>query len=203
MGEDSVSIWIERLKVGDQQAAQQLWERYYRRLIGIARKKLGSLPRTVKDEDDVVQSAFKSFFLRAQEGQFPELRDRDNLWPLLVLITARKAANQRMHENRAKRGGGRLVKQLAAETTDSAMLQFVDAIADEPSPDDVAVFLAELDSFMDSLDDPSHRLILLWKLEARTNEEISRHLDCALCSVERKMRHIRKILGREISAFAD
>jgi len=203
MGEDSITRWIDQLKVGDQQAAQHLWERYYHRLIGIARKKLGSLPRSAKDEDDVVQSAFKSFFLRAQAGQFPELRDRDNLWPLLVLITARKAANQRKHENRARRGGGRPVKQLAAETTDSAMIGFVEAIADEPSPDDVAVFLAQLESFMDSLDDPSHRLILLWKLEARTNEEISRHLDCALCSVERKLRHIRTILGREISAFTD
>jgi DNA-directed RNA polymerase specialized sigma24 family protein len=52
---------------------------------------------------------------------------------------------------------------------------------------------------MDSLDDPSHRLILLWKLEERTNPEIARHLDCSLSAVERKLRLIRNRLNKEIA----
>ncbi len=194
----SVSLWINQLKHGDQDAAQRLWERYYHRLIGLARKKLGESPRGVKDEDDVVQSAFKSFCLRAKGGQFPDLRDRDNLWPLLVLITARKAANQRKHERRAKRGGGRVSNQPAFDASDSNDLGFTEAIGAEPSPDDATIFLTELERFMDSLDEPSHRLILLWKLEERTNPEIARHLDCSLTSVERKLRLIRNRLGREL-----
>src|SRR5882724_6263950 len=94
----SISIWITQLKEGDAQAAQRLWDRYCNRLIGLASKKLQDSPRRAKDEEDVVQSAFKSFCLRAQAGLFPDLRDRDSLWPLLVIITARKAANQRKHE---------------------------------------------------------------------------------------------------------
>ena len=46
-------------------------------------------------------------------GRFPQLRDRNNLWGLLVLITARKAVNLAKHERRQKRGGGRA----AAEPT--------------------------------------------------------------------------------------
>jgi RNA polymerase sigma factor (sigma-70 family) len=191
---DSISLWIKQLKAGDAEAAQHLWQRYYRRLMGLARKKLGDAPRGVKDEDDVVQSAFKSFCLRAQAGQFPDLRDRDNLWPLLVLITARKAVNQRVHEARAKRGGGRVSNQPPPDDSDSVGGDFLQAISDEPSPDEAAVFLAEFEGLMDSLDDPTQRVIVLWKLEERTNQEIARHLDCSLSAVERKLRQIRKRL---------
>ncbi len=52
--DDSVSQWIDGLKAGDAAAAAKLWRRYYRRLVGLARKKLGDRPRRVADEEDVV-----------------------------------------------------------------------------------------------------------------------------------------------------
>jgi DNA-directed RNA polymerase specialized sigma24 family protein len=155
-------------------------------------------PRRAKDEEDVVQSAFKSFCLRAQAGQFPDLRDRENLWPLLVLITARKASNQRNHERRAKRGGGRVATGLDPSPDDEGAA-FAEAISHEPSPEDAAVFFAELEGFMDSLEDPSQRLILLWKLEERTNTEMASHLDCSLSAIERKLRLIRARLGEALT----
>jgi RNA polymerase sigma factor (sigma-70 family) len=200
MEDGSVSLWIKNLKAGDAEAAQRLWERYYHRLVGLARKKLLDSPRRAKDEEDVVQSAFKSFCLRAQAGQFPDLRDRENLWPLLVIITARKASNQRNHERRAKRGGGQVADGLDGTDECAAFMQ---AIARDPSPEDAAVFFAELETFMDSLEDPSQRLILLWKLEERTNSEMARHLDCSLSAIERKLRLIRARLGDASAADND
>jgi RNA polymerase sigma factor (sigma-70 family) len=192
--DDSVSHWIKKLKEGDADAAQKLWGRYSHRLIELARKKLQDSPRRARDEDDVVQSAFKSFCLRAKAGHFPDLRDRDNLWPLLVVLIARKAANQRTHERRRKRGFGR-VRTIGVGDSEDLPPEFAEIIADEPSPEDGAHFFAELESLMDSLEDPTLRLILFWKLEERTNEEMARHLDCSLTSIERKMRLIRKRLS--------
>lgn len=42
--EESVSQWIDGLRAGDEAAAAKLWQRYYRRLIGLACKKLGGAP---------------------------------------------------------------------------------------------------------------------------------------------------------------
>jgi hypothetical protein len=42
--EASVTQWLDRLKAADPDAAQKLWERYFRRLVGLTRKKL-RLPR--------------------------------------------------------------------------------------------------------------------------------------------------------------
>jgi RNA polymerase sigma factor (sigma-70 family) len=193
----SVTLWIDQLKQGDAEAAERLWHTYYRRLVGFARKKLQDAPRSVSDEEDVVQSAFKSFCLRAQNNQFPDLRDRDNLWPLLVIVTARKAANQRLHARRAKRGGGRVKNDSAFDEEQAA--DFAQAISTEPSPDEAAQFLIELDKIMDRLDDPKQRVILLWKLEERTNAEIARLLDCSVSAVERKLRLIREGLESELT----
>jgi hypothetical protein len=49
--EDSVTIWIASLKVGDADDAQKLWPRYFETLVRLARDRLRGAPRTVADED--------------------------------------------------------------------------------------------------------------------------------------------------------
>ena len=191
----SVSIWLERLKHGDGQAAQELWERYYHRLAALARRKLGDMPKKMADEDDVVVSAFKSFFQRAQEGRFPRLEDRDDLWSLLVVITARKATNQIQHERRAKRGGGKVQGESGMDENGEEGGGLASIVCSEPTPDFAAQFTELFQSFMESLDDPTQRLIAVWKFEGRTNPEIANNLDCCVATVERKMRIIRKRLS--------
>src|SRR5437867_66915 len=106
--EGSVTNWIKKLKTGDEAAAQDLLRRYCNRLIGLGRKKLRGAPRRVEDEDDIAIKAFTSLCLGARAGKFPLLNDRDDLWALLVIITARKAADQIARWKRKKRGGGRV-----------------------------------------------------------------------------------------------
>jgi RNA polymerase sigma factor (sigma-70 family) len=194
----SVSMCLKQFKEGDSTAAQNLWERYYHRLIGLARKKLGDTSRRAMDEHDVVQNAFASFCRRAQAGDFPGLQDRQGLWALLAVITARTAANQRLHETRIKRGSGRQ-PQNAPVDPDASDWQLMQLISEGPSAEDAYLFVVQLERFMDSLADPDHRLILLWKLEERTNEEIAGYLDCSVSSVERKLRSIRRQLKQDIA----
>ena len=87
----SVTHWLGAIKNGEAAAAQQLWEAYYLRLVGLARQRLGQTPRGPADEEDVALSALNSFFEGVAQGRFPLLCDRDDLWRLLVHITARKA----------------------------------------------------------------------------------------------------------------
>ena len=106
---ESVSGWLNAAKAGSEPAAQKLWERYFEQLVRLARKKLGDLPRRSVDEEDVALSAFDSFYQGIRQGRFPRIDDRDNLWRLLVVITARKASDYRKSAGRQKRGGGRTV----------------------------------------------------------------------------------------------
>src|SRR4051794_11084392 len=110
--EGSVSQWLRQLRAGDAGAAQQLWERYFHRLVGFARRKLAGLPRPSADEEDVALSAFQSFCRSAEQGRLPHLLDRHNLWRLLLVITGRKAAHLVRDEGRLKRGGKGAVKSI-------------------------------------------------------------------------------------------
>src|SRR5262245_43387208 len=134
--EGSVTHWVTALKGGDTVAAQLLWERYHHQLIVLARRKLLASPRRAADEEDVVQSAFHSFFQGLARGRFPQLNDRDNLWRLLVTITARKALDQLAHERSKRQGGGGAPDApgiLAVGGWDEGAIEQV--VGDEPTPE--------------------------------------------------------------------
>ena len=115
MGEaDSICDWYDRLQGGDEVAARVLWERYFPRLVGLARAKLaGRGRRAAADEEDVALSAFDSFCRRATQGGFPAVRGRDDLWRVLATVTAMKAARLLRDQGRIKRGGGAVAGESA------------------------------------------------------------------------------------------
>jgi RNA polymerase sigma factor (sigma-70 family) len=189
----SVTRWVTALKEGDQTAAQPLWERYHRQLVTLARRKLQSSPRRGADEEDVVQSAFHSFFQGVAENRFPQLNDRDNLWRLLVVITARKALDQLDREHAKRRGGGTVggESRISPIDGDDAGIQAV--VGDEPTPEFAAQVAEEYDRLLGALDDDALRRIAVWKMEGFTNDEIAGKLNCSLRTVNRKLDTIRII----------
>src|SRR4051812_43816605 len=119
----SITQCLHALKRGDRDAAELLWARYFHRLAGLARARLSSVPRRAADEEDVALSAFDSVCRRAEEGRFPRLDDRDDLWRLLVLVTMRKAIALAERERQPRRGGGRvdLLSELDPETVERVL----------------------------------------------------------------------------------
>jgi DNA-directed RNA polymerase specialized sigma24 family protein len=183
----SVTRWIGQAEAGDAEAAQRLWQRYFGRLVGLARVKLRGSPRGMADEEDVALSAFDSFYRGVEQGRFPRLNDRDNLWSLLVVITARKAGKLKRDAGREKRGGIR--EEQAPPRTDD--LELEEVIGREPSPLFAALVAEECERLLDSLADDETRTIALCKMEGYTTEEIAKKLDCAPRTVERKLSLIR------------
>jgi RNA polymerase sigma factor (sigma-70 family) len=199
--EHSVTRWISQLKAGDHLAAQQLWERYFRRLVGLARKKLGDTPKQIADEEDVALSAFASFCRGAERGRFTELQDRDNLWPLLVLITSRKAADHIQLQRRKKRGAGKVHGDSVFQKQQgdgSPGGYFGQVVGQEPTPAFAAQVAEEYHRLLDLLGDAELQAIVRRKIEGYTNEEIAAELDCVPRTVERKLRTIRSVWEQEL-----
>jgi DNA-directed RNA polymerase specialized sigma24 family protein len=196
---DSVTTWIGQLKNGDEQAAQQLWERYYVRLVRTARGKLRGASRRVADEEDVAIVAFNSFCRGVEEARFPQLKDRDNLWQVLLMLTERKALDQRRRAETIKRGGGDVRGESVFDRHgDCANSPGIDQVADrEPTPAFAAQVTDELQRLLDALDEDDLQQIAVAKLDGYTNAEIARRLDVGLRSVERKLNLIRQIWREE------
>src|SRR5437016_761118 len=91
-GDSSFQTVQAQLVARDENAAAQVVQRFMRRLLGLVSQHLGSLTQRKVEPADVVQSVFKSFFLRQRDGQFA-LDSWDGLWGLLATIALRKCCN--------------------------------------------------------------------------------------------------------------
>jgi DNA-directed RNA polymerase specialized sigma24 family protein len=195
----SITGWLGNLKEGDQAAAQPLWERYFSKLVAVARAKLKRMRRTNagEDEEDAALSAFNSFCAGAARGRFPQLADRDDLWRLLVVITARKAMAQANRQGRKKRGGGRVVDEAVLfgpgrDDAEGPLAGLEGIAAGEPSPEFAAMMAEECRRLLDALDDDSLRQVALSRMEGYNNDEIAVQLGCARRTVARRLDLIRK-----------
>jgi DNA-directed RNA polymerase specialized sigma24 family protein len=192
--EDSITRLIGHLKNGNRETSQQLWEVYFGRLVRLAHGRLRGAARSGADAEDVVVSVFDSFFRRAEQGQFPQLEDRDDLWKLLFVLTVRKAINHIDHERRLSRGGGHIRSLNDLDGLDARELTCIEA-----SPELAAQMTEECQNLLDQLGDPTLRAVAIWKMEGYTNREIANKLDCVEKTVERKLRSIRRIWSNEES----
>jgi DNA-directed RNA polymerase specialized sigma24 family protein len=195
----SVTGWLQQFQGGDPAAAQALWERYFTQLVQLARGKLRGAPRRAADEEDVALSAFDSFCRGVARGSFPQLRDRSNLWSLLVTLTARKALDLIQHEGRQKRGGGRVADEAALPGSAEGGRGLEQVVGSEPTPAFAAQVADECRRLLDHLGDDELRPVALAKLEGYTNAEIAQQLGIAEVTIERRLRLIRKCWDKEVA----
>jgi DNA-directed RNA polymerase specialized sigma24 family protein len=186
------------LKAGDAVAAQPLWERYFQRLVQLARGRFPILHKAgaIEDEEDAALSAFKSVCLGMAKGRYPDLADRDDLWRLLVLITSRKAINQAERWGRQKRGGGDLVRESDLEASGSGPESrgLDELVGPDPTPEFVVMMAEECRRLLGLLAHEGLQLaeVATLKLEGFTGEEIAAKLGCSRRTVAGRLDLIRK-----------
>jgi DNA-directed RNA polymerase specialized sigma24 family protein len=199
-GENSVSLWLDGLREGNDADVKRLWDRYFQRLVNLASTRLPGHARRVTDEEDVALSAFHSFCDRVGRGQFPQLADRDDLWRILVTITFRKVAESMRHQTRLKRGGGAVLGQsvkLGDSEIDEGMAR---VLSHEPTPEAAAQFAEDYERLLEKLEDPTLRSIAVRKLEGHSREEIAETLGTSIRTVDRKLTLIRLMWQEELSS---
>ena len=190
--EQSVTNWLHAMQAGDQEALRQLWNRYFHRMVGLAKRKLGHSPRGPADEEDVALSAFDSFCQGIEKGRIAGLQGRDDLWRILVVITVRKALRLVHHEGREKRGGGQVPQ------TDDEILSGL--IGREASPAVAAAMNEECARLLDLLLDEKLRRLVLLKLEGHTNVECATLLGRTRVTVQRMLALIQQKWQQELAS---
>ena len=190
--EGSVSRQIGQLKAGDPAAAMPLWTRYFRRLVQLARKGLRGRKGGAADEEDIALEVFTRFCQKAERGDLPNVRNRHDLWRLLVTLTVRAAIDQVRYEARQKRGGP-VDRSQESPATVPAWGGSLEELADrQPTPEFMFQVAEECERLLVGLDDETLQSIAVWKTEGYTNEEIAARLGVVLRTVERKVHAIRQ-----------
>ncbi|MDB4614216.1 ECF-type sigma factor [bacterium] len=190
MEDNAVTGWINQLSDADDMAAEELWRHISVRLKDFARQKLDGQTRRSYDEHDAANSAFHSLCRGLADGRL-EAENRDALWGLLAVITARKISAQRRYLNRQKRGGG-------AVRGESGFAEFgeagIDAIGGkQQTPDAQAEALESCSLLLDALPDETLKKIVLLKFHGALNGDVASEMNCTERTVRRKLEAVRRI----------
>ncbi|MDR1493678.1 MAG: helix-turn-helix domain-containing protein [Planctomycetaceae bacterium] len=195
--ERDLTCWIQRLGNGDSQAANRIWESYFGKLVQLARRKLEGVTLRSSDEEDVAVSAMYSFYRGMKERKFEWVTDREDLWKLLVTLTARKACAARRKHFAQKRGGGRVQGESFFERGNRNEDNFGEGIAavlgKEPTPEIAAGVAETCQMMLDKLGEERLREIAVMTLEGLTPSDVAEKLGCVRRTIERKLERIRKI----------
>jgi len=176
--------YVERWQAGDEQAAAQLYHRYVERLVAVARRRLSSKLAARLDAEDIVQSVFRSFFGRAQQGKFV-FKEADDIWKLLVQITIHKTLKQVDFHRRGKRDAG--VEVASSAPQGNLLLTY---LARDPTPEEAAIFMDELEHYLQRLR-PEDRQIIEMRLEGYESLEIAAKLGISDRKIRRLLERMR------------
>ncbi len=175
---DLVSTLVQRLRAGDPRAAEELFTCYSKRLTRLAEQHLSKKVATRIDGEDVVQSAFRTFFRRHGAGEF-QIDHSNQLWRLLVTITLRKAhAVGRYHTGE--------MPDARQDVGSDAEGWVAEGVAREPGPEEAAMLVDEIDCLLRGLPDV-HGHILSMRLQGQSVAEIAPQLGISRMSVYRAL----------------
>ena len=179
---NSFAEFLARLHNGEDAAAQELFGRFTHQLVALAVRHVDAGLRHKVDAEDVVQSAYKSFFLRYGPGNL-ELVNWNSLWGLLTLITVRKCAERATYHRAERRNAAREV----ASPRENESAPWPEPFGREPTPLEAAVLSETVGQLLAGLDE-DERPILELSLQGYTTREISERLGRA----ERTVRLLRE-----------
>lgn len=175
------------LRDGDPNAAREVFEKFTRRLAGLAAANLPDMIKPKVDPEDIAQSVLRTFFRRHVEGQF-EPKNWDNLWTLLAKIAIRKCGHQIEHLYAARRDVRRDASP-PSTSPDQSTLSWVPADP-SPSPEEAAVFTETMQLVLGQLDDRERPIVEL-RLQGFDIAEIARQVGRSQRTVHRLLDGVR------------
>jgi len=194
MAQESSAEILQRYRNGDEAAANELFCRYVGRLTLLARSRLSPKLASRTDPEDIVLSAYRSFFIGARDGRFLLARSGD-LWRLLVSITMHKLYRQVREHSAEKRA-------VSAERTGFGAKEQGLLFSREPSPEEAIAVADELEALMSTLDTFARRVLEL-RLQEQELSAIAAETGRSDRTVRRTLRTIREQLAQRLEREAD
>ncbi len=189
--DQSFDALMERMRRGDDTAAAAVVQCFGRKLIRLARQQLGSTLRYKADPEDVVQSAYRSFFTRYRAGQF-DIATWNDLWGLLTVITLRKCLNRAEYFQAECRDPHREVSETRSADDSGPRWEIADRA---PTPLEATMLAETVEQLLRGVA-ACERPIVELSLQGYTALEISAQLQRSERTVRRVRERLKKHLHR-------
>ncbi len=180
----------ERLKAGDSNAVKKLFDDYSRRLVRLAGNNIHPALLKRFDGEDVVQSVFRTFFRRQEEGKF-QIEHSQELWQLLATLTLCKTRSHVRRHTAERRDA----------TADRAMSDEDQLFDRQPSPGDAMALWEEIDLVLEGLPDRTGEIISM-RLEGKNRTEIAKELNLSRQSIHRILKLVQQRLTKRFEEIS-
>jgi RNA polymerase sigma-70 factor (ECF subfamily) len=167
----------------DGSAARELDDQYRDRLCRLVEREMNRRFRRREDPEDVVQSAFRTFYRRNARGEF-RIDSSADLWRLLATIARHKMLKH--------------VERLGTAKRDPKREEYPegdDVPGRTPTPEQAAIAADLIEKTVDGLDE-GYVAVFHLRLQGHTEEEIAAKMDCTRATVRTRLGRIRERLER-------
>ena len=190
--DDSIEL-LTRFRENDIQAADELFHKYVMRLTALVRARIApKLARRI-DPEDVVQSAYRSFFIGAKDGEF-QLKRGGDLWRLLAAITINKLGKQIERHQALKRN-------MDVEQSTDSLAAGPALAAGQPTPADEVQMAEEIDLLMADLDDEQATMLTM-RLAGYRIAEIATEVNRSERTVRRLLEKVKRRSEERLNGFS-
>jgi RNA polymerase sigma-70 factor (ECF subfamily) len=194
MDESEISTWLTGVLARRPGSEAELVERYAQRLLALARTQLPERLRRRIDPEDVVQSVYRSFFRRLQDGEFA-FDDSHDVWRLLAAITFCKSRNLIKFHHRLRRD----VRRESPLDVQPEYVLAVDDAQQAADDGDVALLLECLEQLLEKLPE-RQREIVIRRLEGESIERIATQVKRSRRTVLRVLSNVQELGARQLDA---
>ena len=179
---------VSDYQAGSESAARDLFDKYCERLMKLAKRRIGQRMASRFDPEDVIQSAFRTFFTRVKNDEFT-FEAEDDLFKLLVRLTVRKTLRRIEHHSAAKRNPN---LEAAQRTDDVEPFSLV--ASHTVTPDMEVALIDEFQDFIGNLPELDRKVIEL-KIQGYSTVEIAEQVGSYERKVRRVLERIEKLSG--------
>lgn len=180
---NKTGVWRKAFLNRDEDGIADFWNAHEKRMKAIIKKYISEPVQKRFSEDDVAQTAFRTFARRMAADQF-EFSKHDDISNLLFTIAVNKTREKIRYHMRRKRGLDREVY----------LSRLVDLKESKPLPEEKEGF-EEIIRLLGDLPANSQRIIEL-RLAGLSQAEIAVELQCSERTVRRKLAELKLMLGR-------
>lgn len=188
---------LNRVAEGDSLAENQLYQQFCRKLIALAAVKISTAFRSKVDAEDIVQSVYRSFFIRFRADRV-QVESWESLWSFLACVTIRKCSEKSRRLMAEKRGGG-TVTSLSEAIENGAIAS---NSSPEPSPEELLVLEETIAELLEPFSESQADIIRL-RMEGFTFAEIGEKIGRTERTVYRSMNELRDRMAAMLNGDLD
>lgn len=182
--EKKLAQQLDRFLAGDETVAVEIYERYQRRMLALADRKIGPHLRQKIQPESIVVTVFRSVMMGLAAGKY-QLPENGSLWNLMAYLTNRKILKRNDVVKSVKRGG-------RVEMHGQPPNGLVESASREPTPDEAAAFAEQLQVIRSRLK-PDTFAVLEMLMDDYKIGEIAERQQVSRWSIRRRLDGIKNV----------